>query len=37
MFNIIKTHRNYFLHANYYTNVDCNVAFHCKKSLAAIL
>jgi len=35
MFNIIKTPRNYL-----YTRIilhDSNVAFHCKKSLAAIL
>ena len=34
MFSIIKTHRNYFTRELLH---DSNVAFHCKKSLAAIL
>ena len=34
MFNIIKTPRNYFTRELLH---DSNVAFHCKKSLAAIL
>jgi len=33
MFNIIKTPRNYFTRELLH---DSNVAFHCKKSLAAI-
>ena len=35
MFNIIKTPRNYILHANYYTTVMWH--FTAKKSLAVIL
>ena len=34
MFNIIKTPRNYFTRELLH---DSNVAFHCKKSLAAIV
>ena len=37
MFNIIKTPRNYILHTTRELLHDSNVAFHCKKSLAAIL